>query len=151
MEQQPRLETNPLFLALAHYSTQRDAIDEIAGGPKGSVRGTIVSVDDPEKRGRVQVIFDDMNPDKPQIEGSNSYGPRSGVASKSHWIDCKPAFKGKQPKRLVGKRVSIQATDAQYQYAVLDDVLWDEGVLTKATQQPDTGTMVRLQIGRAHV
>lgn len=144
MSQQPRLETNPLFLALSHYSSQRDAIDAIAGGPKGSIRGTIVSVDDPEQRGRVQVVFDDMNPKKPQIEGSGTYGRRDGKESKSHWIDCKPAFKGKQPKRLVGKRVSINATDGQYQYAVLDDVLWDEGVLTEKTEQPNTGTMVRL-------
>lgn len=142
--QQPSLETNELFLALAHYSTQRDAIDSIAGGPKGTIRGTIVDVDDPENRGRVKVIFDDMNPKKPQIEGSKTYGRRDGKPSKSHWVDCKPAFKGKQPKRLLGLRVSIQATDGQYQYAVLDDVLWDEGVLTDKTKQPNTGTMVRL-------
>lgn len=142
--QRPSLETNELFLALAHYSTQRDAIDSIAGGPKGSIRGTIVSVDDPEERGRVQVVFDDMNPKKPQIEGSQTYGRRDGKESKSHWIDCKPAFKGKQPKRLVGKRVSINASDGQYQYAVLDDVLWDEGVLTEKTEQPNTATMTRL-------
>jgi hypothetical protein len=35
-------------------------------------------------------------------------------------------------------------TDAQYQYGVVRDVIWDEGVLTKKTEQPDTGTMVRL-------
>jgi hypothetical protein len=141
---EPRLETNPLLLALAHYSTQRDAIDSIAAGPKGSVRATIVSVDDPEERGRVKVVFDDMNPSKPQVEGSNQFGKRQGKESKSQWVDFSPAFKGRQPKRLIGKRVTLDMTDAQYQYGVVRDVIWDEGVLTKKTEQPDTGTMTRL-------
>ena len=141
---EPRLETNPLLLALAHYSTQRDAIDSIAAGPKGSVRATIISVDDPEERGRVKVVFDDMNPSKPQVEGSNTYGNREGVEQKSQWVDFSPAFKGKQPKRLEGKRVTVDMTDAQYQYGVVRDVIWDEGVLTKKTEQPNTGTMTRL-------
>jgi len=141
---EPRLETNPLLLALAHYTTQRDAIDSIAAGPKGSVRATIVSVDDPEERGRVKVVFDDMNPKKPQVEGSNDYGKRQGKEQKSQWVDFSPAFKGKQPKRLIGLRVTIDMTDAQYQYGVVRDVIWDEGVLTKKTEQPNTGTMVRL-------
>ena len=142
------LEVNPLIQALAWQQQNRDALDSIAGGPKGSLRGTIVDVNDPEERGRVKVIFDDMNPKKPQIEGAtgegNYGGDRPGAETYSHWIDTKPAFKGKQPKRLVGLRVSINASDGQYQYAVLDDVLWDEGVLTEKTFQPNTGTMVRL-------
>lgn len=141
---EPRLETNSLFLALAHFATQRDAIDAIAAGPKGTIRGTIVDVNDPEERGRVKVVFDDMNPNKPQIEGSGDYGKRDGVENQSQWVDFSPAFKGKQPKRLVGKRVTLEATDGQYQYAVARDVIWDEGVLTKKTEQPNTGTMVRL-------
>ena len=140
----PRIETNPLVQALANYQTNQDAINDIAGGPKGTIRGTIVDVNDPEERGRCKVIFDDMNPDKPQIEGSSNYGQREGEASKSHWVDCVPAFKGKQPKRLVGLRVNINVTDGQYQNAVLDDVLWDQNVLTKETKQPNTGTMTRL-------
>jgi hypothetical protein len=101
-------------------------------------------VDDPEERGRVKVVFDDMNPEKPQVEGSNTYGKREGKEQQSQWVDFSPAFKGKQPKRLVGKRVTLDMTDAQYQYGVVRDVIWDEGVLTKKTEQPDTGTMVRL-------
>jgi hypothetical protein len=142
------LETNPLVQALAWQQQNRDALDSIAGGPKGSIRGTIVDVNDPEERGRVKVLFDDMNPKKPQIEGATGEGGyggnRPGKETYSHWVDTKPAFKGKQPKRLVGLRVSINASDGQYQYAVLDDVLWDEGVLTDKTIQPNTGTMVRL-------
>ena len=139
---------NPLVQALAWQQTNRDTLQSLAGGPKGSLRATVVDVDDPEERGRVKVIFDDMNPKKPQIQGAtgeDGYGnKRPGAETYSQWIDTKPSFKGKQPKRLVGLRVSVQASDGQYQYAVLDDVLWDEGVLTEKTFQPNTGTMVRL-------
>jgi hypothetical protein len=146
MKRNSSLGSNPLIQALAWQQTNRDALDSIAGGPKGSIRATVVDVNDPEERGRVKVIFDDMNPKKPQVDGaSEEYGKeRPGAETYSHWIDTKPAFKGKQPKRLVGLRVSVQASDGQYQYAVLDDVLWDEGVLTDKTFQPNTGTMVRL-------
>lgn len=142
------LESNPLIQALAWQQTNQDAIDAIAGGPKGSIRATVVDVNDPENRGRVKVIFDDMNPDKPQVQGAKGKGgygsKRPGKDTLSHWIDTVPAFKGKQPKRLVGLRVSVQVADGQYQYATLDDVLWDENTLTKKTKQPNTGTMVRL-------
>lgn len=147
-KQNPSLQENPLIQALAWQVTNQNAIDAIAGGPKGALRATVVDVDDPENRGRVKVIFDDMNPKKPQIQGAtgegNYGGKRPGAQTYSQWIDTKPSFKGKQPKRLIGLRVSVQASDAQYQYAVLDDVLWDEGVLTEKTIQPNTGTMVRL-------
>lgn len=148
MNDNPALASNPLIQALAWQVTNQNAIDAIAGGPKGTLRATVVDVDDPEERGRVKVIFDDMNPKKPQIQGATGEedfgGTRPGIKTESQWIDTKPSFKGKQPKRLKGLRVSVQASDGQYQYAVLDDVLWDENVLTVKTKQPNTGTMVRL-------
>ena len=125
---------------------RQDVLTSIAEGPKGSIRATVVDVNDPEERGRIKVIFDDMNPAKVQLWGGGpDYGTnRPGEAQKSHWIDVKPAFKGKQPKRLVGLRVSVNATDAQYQYAVLDDVIWDENIVTDESKQPNTSTMTRL-------
>jgi hypothetical protein len=142
------LASNPLIQAMAWQQTNQNALNAIAGSPKGGLRATVVDVDDPEERGRIKVVFDDMNPKKPQIEGATGDGgygtKRPGAETYSHWIDTKPAFKGKQPKRLVGLRVSVNVSDGQYQYAVLDDVLWDEGVLTEKTFQPNTGTMVRL-------
>jgi hypothetical protein len=144
------LDSNPIIQALAWQQQNQDALNAIAGGPKGTIRGTVVDVNDPEERGRVKVVFDDMNPKKPQIEGAtgeDGYGnDRPGSQSISHWIDVKPAFKGKQPKRLIGKRVSINASDGQYQNAVMDDVLWDEGIINEKTKQPDTATMVRLPV-----
>ena len=56
-----------------------DLTRSTAGLPRGTVRGTVVSVDDPEDRGRVKVVFDDMNPEIPQVYGAGKYsGERVG-------------------------------------------------------------------------
>lgn len=131
------------------------AVDQIAthsGMPKGSqVRGTIVDVDDKENRGRVKVIFDAMNPrDIPQVEGSGEFsGSREGVNSNvSHWIDVSPAFNGKQPPGLIGKRVNIALSNNQYSYAILDDVVYDpQNLVEKAAgnlELPNNSSMTRL-------
>lgn len=123
-----------------------------AGLPYGTLRGKIVSVDDPEERGRVQVIFDDMNPELPQQVGGGDYAQeREGKAPPpSHWIDVSPAFKGKQPQGLVGKRVNITPTNGQYQYAVMQDVLYDPDLLTETAKDklkmPNNSSMTRLPI-----
>ena len=115
---------------------------KLAGLPHGTLRGKVTSVDDPLNRGRVRVIFDDMNPDIPQITGAGEdvSGRRVGdEPDASHWIDVSPAFSGKQPPGLVGKRVNICASGGQYQYAVLQDVLFDPEV--HATDAKDTPVM----------
>lgn len=125
---------------------------EIAGLPKGSVRGTIVSVDDPENRGRVKVVFDDMNPQVPEVCGAGAYSEeRNGdEPDKSHWIDVSPAFKGKQPSGLVNKRVNISVSNGQFQYAILQDVLYDPQNLTEKAQKnlkiPNNSSMTRLPL-----
>ena len=125
---------------------------KFAGLPHGTLRGTIVDVDDPEERGRVRVIFDDMNPDIPQVTGAGETS-KSRVGEepdKSHWIDTSPAFKGKQPKGLVGKRVNIAASNGQYQYAVLQDVMFDPQLLAKDKRKkldmPNNSSMTRLPV-----
>jgi hypothetical protein len=107
-------------------------------------------VDDPENRGRVRVVFDDHNPDIPQVTGAGDWS-KSRVGTepdKSHWIDTSPAFKGKQPPGLVGKRVNIAASNGQYQYAVLQDVMYDPEMLATDKKgdlkMPDNSSMTRL-------
>ena len=123
-----------------------------AGQPRGTIRGTIVDVDDPENRGRVRVVFDDMNPDIPQVSGAGEWSEkRDGKKpDKSHWIDTSPAFKGKQPKGLKGKRVNIAVSNGQYQYAVLQDVMFDPQLLAtdkqKKLKMPNNSSMTRLPI-----
>ena len=120
--------------------------------PKGAVvRGTIVDVNDAEERGRVRVIFDAMNAkDIPQIEGAGYFsGEREGDSSNySHWVDVAPAFVGKQPAGLIGKRVNIVLSNGQYPYAVLNDVVYDPQNLVKDAasqlEQPNNSPMTRL-------
>jgi len=127
-----------------------DLTRQTAGLPRGTVRGTVVSVDDPEERGRVKVIFDDMNPDIPQVYGAGEYSKeREGKEpDKSHWLDVSPAFKGKQPKGMIGKRVNISVSNGQYQYAVLQDVVYDPQMLAqgkdKDLEMPNNSSMTRL-------
>jgi hypothetical protein len=112
----------------------------------------VVSVDDPENRARVKVVFDDHNPKCPQAIGAGKYsGKRIGEEPDcSHWIDVTPAFKGKQPKGLVGKRVNIAPSSGQFLYAILQDVLYDPESLTeeegKKMKIPNNSSMTRMPI-----
>ena len=148
----PKLRSTPLVQSLALMQQQTEANMKFAGLPHGTLRGTIVDVDDPEDRGRVRVIFDDMNPDIPQVSGAGDWSKeRLGEEpDKSHWIDTSPAFKGKQPKGLVGKRVNIAASNGQYQYAVLQDVMYDPQLLAKGKgkklDMPNNSSMTRLPV-----
>ena len=125
---------------------------KFAGQPRGTLRGTIVDVDDPEERGRVRVVFDDMNPDIPQVSGAGEWSKeRLGEEpDKSHWIDVSPAFKGKQPKGLLNKRVNIAVSNGQFQYSVLQDVMYDPQNLATSKQDklemPNNSSMTRLPI-----
>jgi hypothetical protein len=149
MRPRQRLSQNPFILATAQMMQATEANMRYAGLPMGTIRGTIVDVDDPEDRGRVRVIFDDMNPDIPQVLGTDLDGERVGEEpDKSHWLDTSPAFKGKQPKGLVGKRVNIAVTGGQYNYAILQDVVYDPQMLAKKKQNklkmPNNSSMTRL-------
>jgi hypothetical protein len=96
-----------------------------------------------------------MNPDVPQVCGAGEWSEkRKGEEpDSSHWIDVSPAFKGKQPKGLIGKRVNISASNGQYQYSVLQDVLFDPEILTetvgKELKIPNNSSMTRMPIYEA--
>jgi len=146
----PKLHRVPLIQQLAVMQQASEANLKFAGLPRGTLRGTVVDVDDPESRGRVRVIFDDFDPNIPEVSGAGEASkPREGEApDASHWIDVSPAFKGKQPKGLVGKRVNIAASNGQYQYAVLQDVVYDPQLLAtgKNIDMPNNSSMTRLPV-----
>jgi hypothetical protein len=151
----PKLASIPLVRQLAATIEASELNAFSAGSPKGTVRGTIVSVEDPKDRGRVKVIFDNMSENIPQVEGAGDTwsGPRKGKADISHWIDVSPAFKGKQPKGLEGKRVTISVSNGEYQYSILQDVLFDPQILTdekgKQLKMPNNSSMTRMPIYEA--
>ena len=148
-----KLRATPFVRDISALLQAHEATDRFAGLPHGTLRGRVVDVDDPENRGRVKVIFDDMNPEIPQSENSGGEfaeereGDNPGV---SHWIDTSPAFQGKQPAGLVGKRVNINPTGGQYTYAVLQDVLYDPQLLAQKAKDklkvPNNSTMTRLPV-----
>lgn len=131
---------------------QAEANMKFAGLPRGTLRGTICDVDDPENRGRVCVIFDDMNPDLPQVSGAGEWSQaRVGEEpDRSHWLDVTPAFNGKQPKGLVGKRVNISPSNGQYTMALAGDVVYDPQLFAEGKQDkvkmPNNSSMTRLPI-----
>jgi hypothetical protein len=148
----PKLRTTPLVQQLAAMQQATEANMKFAGLPRGTLRGVIKDIDDPESRGRVRVVFDDMNPEIPQVSGAGDWSKeRVGQEPDlSHWIDVSPAFKGKQPAGLVGKRVNISVSNGQYQYAVLNDVLYDPELLAEKAkgklEMPNNSSMTRLPI-----
>jgi hypothetical protein len=145
----PKLRTIPLIQQLAAMQQAAEANMKFAGLPRGTLRGKIVDVNDPEERGRVKVVFDDMNPEIPQVSGAGEWSQeRIGKEpDSSHWIDVSPAFRGRQPKGLIGKRVNIAASNGQYQYAVLNDVLYDPEMLaSQKLEMPNNSSMTRLPV-----
>lgn len=137
------------FLAVLRKTADKDA--RYSGLPRGPTFATIVDVDDPQERGRVRVLFDAHNYEQvPQAEGAD-LGSRGGSGQQlSHWINTCPAFKGKSPPGLKNKRVTIMLPHSQYQYAVLNDVVFDPENLTEAAASeleiPNNSSMVRLPI-----
>ena len=148
------LHNSPFIKQLARLSIAAETNVKFAGLPRGTVRGRIVDIEDPEERGRVRVIFDAMNyRDIPQVEGTSEeyISERIGEGFElSHWIDTSPAFVGLQPPGIVGKRVSIVLSNGEYQYAILGDVLNDPQNLTpeaaEELEPPDNSSMTRLPI-----
>jgi hypothetical protein len=149
----PKLRASEFVNQFVQVLNTTEANMKFAGLPRGTLRGTIVDVDDPLERGRVKVRFDDHSIDIPQITGATGEfsAARKGEEPKpSHWIDTSPAFKGKQPKGLIGKRVNIVPSSGEYQYAILQDVLFDPQLLTekaaKKLKMPNNSPMTRLPV-----
>lgn len=147
----PDIKNNPVFRELARVLNDHAQISSQIGRPTGGQRAEVVDIDDPLERGRVRVIFDALNQEKiPAIEGAGQEysGPRQGKSQISHWIDCCPAFRGKQPPSLVGKRVLVNTTDGELHYSILGDVLQDPELLVSDAAEklktPNSSPMVRL-------
>jgi len=147
-----RVEQDPLVRQLALAFQAAETTARFAGLPMGTVRGTVTSTKDPEYRGRVKVVFDAVNPEVPQTTGGGEYSEKrtDGDPDESHWIDVSPAFKGRQPETLVGKRVNIVVSNGQFQYAVLQDVLYDPETLASSAREkvtmPNNSPMTRLPV-----
>lgn len=149
------MENHPLPKLLARVVQALEVVSLSPNPARAITRAVIKDVDDPEERGRVRVLFDSFNFEEvPAVTNAGEYSEsRPGKDEESfysHWIDVSPPFKGKQPPGLIDKRVNLVSTNSQYQYAILQDVLYDPESLTdKAAANltmPNNSTMVRLPI-----
>ena len=70
--------------------------------------GTIIDVQDPERRGRVRVVLDNVNPEFVTEAG---FDQGDSKATESDWIKPDTPFRGLQPEKLVGMRVPVKARD----------------------------------------
>jgi hypothetical protein len=151
-----KLRNNPFTVKMAEVIRSVENNNLYRGLPRGTTRGVIVDVNDPENRGRVRVLFDAMNSkDIPAVEESGNFSePREGEPSDySDWLDVSPSFVGKQPEGMKGKRVNISLSNGQYQYAVVQDILYDPQNQTEQGKKdnpvPDNSTMTRLPVYKA--
>lgn len=143
---------NPFIQELAKVLEDHPQVASQIGRPTGGQRAKIVDVNDPLERGRVRVIFDALNKEDipAQERAGGEFQERQGQSQVSHWVDCCPSFKGKQPPGLIGKRVLVNTTDGELHYAILGDVLNDPELLVPEAasrlQSPNNSSMTRLPV-----
>lgn len=94
---------------LAAMMRRADRGAQIAQELSGNMQptfGTITDVADPDRRGRVKVVLDQVNPD---LVTENEFDQGSSQPTQSDWISPDVPFRGVQPDQLVGMRVPIKA------------------------------------------
>jgi len=92
--------------ALLRRSDRGAQIAQELSGNMQPTFGEITDVDDPERRGRVKVILDQVNPD---LLTEDNLNQEETQPTKSDWISPDIPFRGVQPDQLVGMRVPVKA------------------------------------------
>ena len=103
--------------------------------------GEIVDVNDPEQRGRIKVVIDEVNPKLHSEQGFTD----NGEPTKSDWIDPKVPFKGLQPEKLVGLRVPVEPKQGDPNRLFFGSPVNDQGE-SSTSAPPENSDMVRLPV-----
>ena len=103
--------------------------------------GKIVDTKDPENRGRVKVIIDEVNPEIHNERGFKD----EGQATVSDWMEPKVPFKGTQPEALVGKRVPMEPKQGDPNRMFFGAPVNDPGETGDAAA-PENSDATRLQV-----
>jgi len=105
--------------------------------------GRVIDVEDPEEMGRIRVVLREVDPKYLEENGL----PQGGAAeTESDWINPFPAFKGKQPKSLLEKRVKIMPSQGDPNKMIFGDVLYDIDDDPTIKEMPNTSNMTRLPV-----
>jgi hypothetical protein len=99
--------------------------------------GTIIDVDDPERRGRVRVVLDNMNPEFLTEAG---FDQGESKATESDWIKPDTPFRGVQPEKLVGMRVPIKARDGDPNRLSFGSPIFDPEETVNQKKNPPSST-----------
>lgn len=143
---------NRALTELARLLNRADRGSQIAQELSGKMEptfGTIVDVQDPEERGRVKVVLDQVNP---EFLEEGEYPQDGSQPTQSDWIKPDTPFRGIQPEQLVGMRVPIKARNGDpnrlsfgspiYDPEETEEGQWSEG----EGEIPPNSDMVRMQV-----
>lgn len=103
--------------------------DRMFRAPGSCVLATVTEVNDPEKRGRIKVVYEHLDPDAEGNVGEQAF--------ESNWLEVSPPFEGLQAKSLIGEKVLVQLKDGDYNQGYLYD--------TVSLQEP-TNKLIRLPV-----
>lgn len=134
---------------LGKYFNSYNQASQYARDNAGILRetaGRVVDVEDPDELGRIRVVLREVDP---KYLDENEYPQGGATETESDWINPFPAFKGKQPKSLVGKRVKIMPSQGDPNKMIFGDVLYDIDDDPTIKEIPNTSNMTRLPVYKA--
>jgi hypothetical protein len=106
--------------------------------------GTVIDTEDPERRGRVKVILDEVNP---LILEEYGYEQGDSTPTETDWIEPLVPFRGIQPKQLMDQRlrVPITARNGDPNRLAFGDPIYDASETNQAVV-PQNSAMTRLPV-----
>ena len=116
---------NRAITELARLLNRADRGSQIAQELSGKLEptfGTITDVNDPEERGRVKVVLDQVNP---EFMEEDEYPQDGSQPTQSDWIKPDIPFRGIQPEQLIGMRVPITARGGDPNRLSFGDPIYD--------------------------
>lgn len=129
---------------ILHYALKTASSSEVLSNQLLPTFGTVVDVNDPEQRGRVKVILDEVNPLILEEYGISQPG---ATPSESDWIEPMVPFKGLQPQALKDNslRVPVIAKNGDPNRLVFGDPVYDASQ-TRYAVSPANSSMTRLPV-----
>jgi len=103
--------------------------------------GKITDINDPEERGRVKIIIDEVNPERHTEDGFQD----DGQATVTDWMEPKVPFKGIQPEKLVGLRVPVEPRQGDPNRLFFGSPVNDQDETSEAAP-PENSDATRLQV-----